>query len=96
MPTMMLARLVSVSFVLALGACATVGSGPKNCRQRAQSEYRRCVNPTWKQPDQPVQPTRSQESQACQASYQQAIDACGGGEPQAPIPDLTVTSSTAP
>ncbi len=92
---MMHARIACLSFVLALGACATVGSSPKDCRERAQREYRRCVNPTWKQPDQPVQPTRSQESQACQASYQQALDACGGGGPKAPIPDLTVTSSTA-
>lgn len=75
-------------------ACATPPRTPKDCRGRAEAQYQLCLRP-YRPADQPLEPTRSDEAQACQRSYQQALAACGGGEPRAPVPRIGTSTVSA-
>ena len=74
-------------------ACATPRQTPKDCRARAEAEYRRCINPQFRQSGAPVEPVRSDASQACSQSYQQALDACRGPV-EAPVPEIKTSTSS--
>lgn len=74
--------------------CATPRQTPKDCRGRAEAEYRRCLHPVYVNQGQSVEPVRSDQSQACQQAYQQAIDACGGGGPVAPVPEIQTSTAS--
>lgn len=90
-------RVVSLTFVIAvISGCATPRTTPRDCRGRAQAEYRRCLHPIYRAQGAAVEPTRSDQSQACQQSYQQAIDACGGGGPKAPVPVIGTSTTSSP
>lgn len=87
-------RLVNLTFVIAvIAGCATPRSTPEDCRGRAEAEYRRCLHPVYVPAGEVAQPTRSDQSQACREAYQQAIRACGGGGPEAPVPEIGTSTS---
>lgn len=71
-------RKTLLLFGLLTAACATTMSA-EDCRKRAETSYRECINPTWQPQSDDPKVTTSDQQQGCRARYQQSLDACGGG-----------------